>query len=274
MTSAMSSTCSLNIDTPDEAMVVDSTPTIPRLQIQIPATIYRKEKTYDPARIWRSQIKFYLPLHPNAEKILSQVQIPPNLTETRLQQFVSSTSITPDGRPFPPQNIEIVPRRLYLADGYSGTDKGELIGLGITHVLCIGQENYHDKACPRLPCIEHAVLRVPPVEVLYDVPLVGIVDKGVSFLRKVLASNLDHKVLIHCERGDNWGASMAIGTAMDLYGCSFEAIHDYVQTLRDNVSLHVMVAKAVQQWWALEKLRPELPEGRGYRPFRWSGSGE
>lgn len=269
----MSSTYSLDVDTPDEVMVDDLTPTIPRLQI--PATKYKKEKTYDPARVWRSQIKFYLPLYPNAEKILSQVEIPPNLSETRLQQYVSSTSITPDGRPFPPQNIEIIPRRVYLADEYSGTDKGELVGLGITHVLCIGQDGYHDKACPsRLPCIEHAVLRVPPVEVLYDVPLVGIIDNGVSFLRKVLALNLNHKVLIHCERGDNWGASIAIGTVMDLYGCSFESVHDYVQTLRDNVSLHVMVAKAVQQWWALEKLRPELPEGRGYRPFRWSRSDE
>lgn len=263
--SAMSSTCSLSGDTPDEVVVKN---------LQIPATLYRNEKAYDPARIWRSQIKLYSPLFPNAAKILSQVQIPPNLSEARLEQFVSSTSITPNGEPFPPQVIEIIPRRLYLADEYSGTDKGELIGLGITHILCIGQDNYHDKACPRMPCIEHAVLPVPPVGTLYDVPLVGIIDKGVSYLRKALASNFNHKVLIHSERGDNWSASMAIGAVMDLYGCSYEAVHNYVKTLRENVSLHEMVAGAVQQWWTLEKLRPELPEGRGYRPFRWSGLGD
>ncbi|GJJ09779.1 hypothetical protein Clacol_004003 [Clathrus columnatus] len=268
----MSSTAySQNAGTSDENLIQDLAQAISKLSTTTPNRKPTSQNCVDPTRLWKSQIDRYLPLYPNAGKILSKVKIPSELTDrTRLQQFISSTSITPEGQPFPPQITEIFNRKLWFADQYSGTDKGELVRLGITHILCLGREGYHDKLCPSIPFIEHAVLRVPAAENLYDVPLVGIIDNGVSFVRSVLALGSEHKILIHCKRGDTWSPSIVIGVLMDRDGCSFDAAYCFVRARRRNVLLHEMVVKGVQQWWTLEKLRPELPEGRGYRRFKWA----
>lgn len=271
---AMSSTHSLSgvDDTSDEAVMQGLTQAISKLSTT-PRKTQKSKASNDTTRIWKSQIDRYSQFFPNAAYLFSKVKLPSDLElcdGERVKQFVSSTSITPDGKVFPPQSTDVLNRRLWLADEYTGTNRAELVELGITHIVCLGRDDYHAKGCSRVGFVEHAVLQVPAPEALYDVSLVGIIDNGISFVRRVLAMDPMYRVLIHCKRGDNWGAGIATGVIMDQQGYDFGMAYRYVQVARPNVVLHDMVARAVQQWWTLEKLRPELPQGRGYRPFKWA----
>ncbi|KAF8578997.1 hypothetical protein K439DRAFT_1663414 [Ramaria rubella] len=221
----------------------------------------------DLQNLWMPQIKRFRTVHPNAVDLLAQVPIPHTLTNARrIHAFVHSTSITQAGKAYPPQPSEIFPGRLWIADHFSGTDHFTLHQLGITHSICIGHSQYH-QGCPCLHFAVHMPIVVP--QDLYDAP-VGVVDDTVTFIQDVIRASPSYRILIHCAMGSNWSAGIAMACVMDFTGYSFNVAHDIVKSKREAVHLEEMVAEAIQQWWALEQLRANLPVGRGYRAFKWT----
>jgi len=219
---------------------------------------------------WRQQISHYSSLYPGAAMILKSVSLPRNIAnQARIRRFVESTTITPDGQAFPPQCTEILPRRLWIADGYAGTDTLTASRLGVTHVVCFGEKGYH-KICPLVSYMEHAIMQTPDLDKLYDSHLVPTIDDAVTYIRDILHESTKNRVLLHCARGVEWSPAITVCLLMDLLGCSFQHAYDIVRKKRSVVSLPVMIQKAVQEWWTLEELRHDLPPGRGYRRFKWA----
>jgi len=215
----------------------------------------------DTHTVWKEQIRAFKCFHPNARKILSHVPIPPGLTRNRVRDYVHSTSITPKGKAFPPQHSEIVPNRLFVSDGFTGTDTALLLRLRITHVVCI--VNAWDQDYPILPSVQYHQV-VAPNDPYRARRLVATIDDAVDFIDNALRRD-GSRVLVHCAMGIHWSPSMVIAWLMRNGGCAFEGAREIVRRKREVVDTGLDLEKGVKEWWALEMARPIFPPGRGGR---------
>ncbi|KIJ29330.1 hypothetical protein M422DRAFT_784295 [Sphaerobolus stellatus SS14] len=236
-------------------------------KLQIPIKRDRSEDQRELKEYWDAHICSLQSLFPNAAKILRSVQVPNGLTSRkRIQNYIRSITITPEGEPFLPQASEVMTSRLWISDGFTGTDRDTLSKLGITEVVCIGSAGYHS-CCLKTRSIGHTEVHVP--EDIYKTPIIGPFEDAINVIRNLLDTPKS-RILLHCQRGSHWSSSVAIAVMMNLLGCNFQLSHALVRRIRPGTVLPPVLVKAIQEWWYLQILRDELPAGRGYRSFDWA----